>query len=204
VRVCKKLLGTCNYRHSRPDPWGAQDSEYVSEYAVSAPSNASSRPRLDDGASQLTREIVRFVRGLKSVQAQTAHRSRHGVDPSAYPVLFQLAEAPRRTTELATCLHADTSTVSRQVTTLVDAGLVERTVDPEDRRATILRLTGEGEALFATMRRDRERMFARILADWSARDVAALATLLGRFNDDFDEARPAIIAELTHDLVKEN
>lgn len=162
----------------------------------------------DDGTSQIGREIVRFVRGLKSLQAQTAHRSRHGVDPSAYPVLFQLVEAPRRTTELASCLHADISTVSRQVTALVDAGLVERTVDEEDRRATILRLTDAGQAVFTTMRRDRERMLALVLADWPARDVAALATLLGRFNDDFEAARPAVIAALTHDLgpdlVKEN
>lgn len=162
----------------------------------------------DDGTSQIGREIVRFVRGLKSLQAQTAHRSRHGVDPSAYPVLFQLVEAPRRTTELASCLHADISTVSRQVTALVDAGLVERTVDEEDRRATILRLTDAGQAVFTTMRRDRERMLALVLADWPARDVAALATLLARFNDDFEAARPAVIAALTHDLgpdlVKEN
>ena len=158
----------------------------------------------DDGASQIGREIVRFVRSLKSVQAQTAHRSRHGVDPSAYPVLFQLVDAPKRTTELAACLHADISTVSRQVTALVEAGLVERTVDEDDRRATILRLTEGGQAVFATMRRDRERMLARILADWSAQDVTTLASLLGRFNDDFDAARPAVIAELNHDLLKES
>ncbi|MFL6099241.1 MAG: MarR family winged helix-turn-helix transcriptional regulator [Actinomycetales bacterium] len=158
------------------------------------------RPSHDDRASQIGPEIVRFVRGLKSVQAQTAHRSRHGVDPSAYPLLFQLVDAPKRTTELAACVHADISTVSRQVTALVDAGLVERTVDEEDRRATILRLTEGGQAVFGTMRQDRERMLAIVLADWSPRDVAALATLLGRFNDDFDAARPAVIAALTDDV----
>lgn len=157
-------------------------------------------PQRDDGTSQIGHEIVRFVRGLKSVQAQTAHRSRHGVDPSAYPLLFQLVDAPKRTTELAACLHADISTISRQVTALVDAGLVERTVDEEDRRATILRLTEGGQAVFTTMRQDRERMLALVLADWPARDVATLAALLGRFNDDFDAARPAVIAALTHEL----
>ena len=150
-----------------------------------------------EGTSQIGHEIVRFMRGLKSVQAQMAHRSRHGVDPSAYPVLFQLIEAPKRTTELATCLHADTSTVSRQVTSLVVAGLVERTEDPEDRRATILVATGTGRAAFEAMQRDRELMLRRILTGWSARDVATLVALLSRFNDDFDEARSAIIAELS-------
>lgn len=171
---------------------------------VQSPSEGAPGPAADDGTSQIGREIVRFVRSLKSVQAQTAHRSRHGVDPSAYPVLFQLVDAPKRTSDLAVCLHADVSTVSRQVTALVDAGLVERTVDENDRRATILRLTDGGEAVFATMQRDRERMLARILADWTAADVSALATLLSRFNDDFDAARPAVIAELTQDLMREN
>lgn len=150
-----------------------------------------------ESAGQVGEQVVRFIRGFKSVQAQTMHRARHGVDPSGYPVLFQLVESPKRTTELAACLHADTSTVSRQVTTLVDAGLVERTVDPDDRRATILQLTAAGRDVFTAMKADRDRMLTSVLADWTEADIADLVRLLARFNDDFDEARPAIIAELT-------
>ncbi len=148
-------------------------------------------------ASQVGTEVGRFIRGFKSLQAQTAHRVRHGVEPSAYPVLFQLIDAPKRTTELATCLHADTSTISRQVTSLVDVGFVKRTQDPEDRRATILVATDAGRAAFEAMQRDRDRLMSQILADWSPPDVAALVRLLSRFNDDFDVAREAVIAELT-------
>src|SRR6478672_764981 len=134
-----------------------------------------------DGPSQIGHEVGRFIRGFKSLQAQTAHRLRHGVDPSAYPVLFQLVDAPKRTTELATCLHADTSTISRQVTSLVEVGFVERTQDPEDRRATILVATDAGRAAFAAMQRDRDRLMTQVLAEWSARDVATLVRLLARF-----------------------
>jgi DNA-binding MarR family transcriptional regulator len=148
-------------------------------------------------AGRVGEQVVRFIRGFKSVQAQTMHRARHGVDPSGYPVLFQLVESPKRTTELAACLHADTSTVSRQVTTLVDAGLVERTVDPDDRRATTLQLTAAGRDVFTAMKADRDRMLTSVLSDWPEPDVADFVRLLTRFNDDFDEARPAIIAELT-------
>jgi len=148
------------------------------------------------GTSQIGHEVGRFIRGFKSLQAHTAHRVRHGVDPSAYPVLFQLVESPKRTTDLATCLHADTSTVSRQVTSLVDVGFVERTVDPEDRRATILVATDAGRAAFDAMKRDRDQLMGQIVADWSAAEVEAFGRLLSRFNDDFDVARQAIIAEL--------
>jgi DNA-binding MarR family transcriptional regulator len=146
--------------------------------------------------SEVGAEIVRFFRSFKSVQAQMGHRARHGVDPSAYPVLFQLVEAPKRTTELASLLHADTSTISRQVTSLVDLGLIERTADPEDRRATILVVTEAGQTALDDMRAGRERMIARILADWSPAEVKELVTALARFNDDFEMARPAIIADL--------
>jgi DNA-binding MarR family transcriptional regulator len=148
------------------------------------------------GTPSIGAEVVRFFRGFKNLQAQTAHRARHGVDASAYPVLFQLIESPQRTTDLATCLHADTSTVSRQVTSLVDVGLVERTADPEDRRATILVATAAGRAVFEEMQIDRERMLAMIVADWPEPEVEAFVRLFARFNDAFDEARPAIIADL--------
>jgi DNA-binding MarR family transcriptional regulator len=150
-----------------------------------------------EGAGRVGEQVVRFIRGFKSVQAQTMHRARHGVDPSGYPVLFQLVESPKRTTELAACLYADTSTVSRQVTTLVDAGLVERTVDPNDRRATTLQLTAAGRDVFTAMKADRDRILRSVLSDWTESDIADFVRLLTRFNDDFDEARPAIIAELT-------
>jgi DNA-binding MarR family transcriptional regulator len=153
--------------------------------------------------SEVSAEIIRFFRSFKSVQVQMGHRTRHGVDPSAYPVLFQLAEAPKRTTELAGCLHADISTTSRQVTSLVDLGLIERTADPEDRRATILLVTEAGRAVLDDMRAGRERMIARILSDWSETDIKGLVAVLGRFNDDFEQHRAAIIADLDPDPTKE-
>jgi DNA-binding MarR family transcriptional regulator len=145
-------------------------------------------------------ELGRLIRSFKSIHAQMGDRARHGVDPSAYGVLFQLVESPMRTTELATCLHADTSTVSRQVTALVDVGFVERTADPEDRRATMLVVTAAGQAAYDAMRTSRERMVERIVAEWSEADVKELVAVLGRFNDDFEMARPAIISDMEKEL----
>lgn len=162
-----------------------------------AGTRGSSPGASEPGPTQIGHQVSRFIRGFKSLQAHAGHRTRHGVDPSAYPVLFQLVEAPRRTTELAGCLHADISTISRQVTSLVDVGFVERTQDPEDRRATILVATDAGRAAFAAMQRDRDRLMSQIVTDWTEADVADLVRLLSRFNDDFDLARAAIITELT-------
>jgi hypothetical protein len=49
----------------------------------------------------------------------------------------------------------------------------------------------------------RQRMLSRVLAQWSPADITDLVSLLTRFNDDFEVARPAITADLTADLTKE-
>ena len=49
-----------------------------------------------------------------------------------------------RVTDLAGCANLDTSTVSRHVAQLQRTGLIERTPDPDDRRAQRVELTAAG------------------------------------------------------------
>src|SRR4029450_10720358 len=77
-------------------------------------------------------------------------RSRIGasdLDPSSVFVLHHVAEkAPLRPSELARGTRLDSSTVSRQVKHLEDRGYLERSGDPDDRRASRVRLTDQGRA----------------------------------------------------------
>ncbi|CAM5783978.1 MarR family winged helix-turn-helix transcriptional regulator [Cellulomonas persica] len=88
--------------------------------------------------------------------------------------------------DVAHALRVDTSVASRQVSQLVDEGLVERTVGSDDRRARSLRLTPAGleraEAIEAALLRTTADLFA----DWPAQDVAAAAATLGRLSATFD------------------
>jgi DNA-binding MarR family transcriptional regulator len=150
-------------------------------------------------SGELSAQLIRMMRLINSVKVHAAAKQRHGVEFTSYVLLFQLVRTgPQRLSALAGCVHADISTVSRQISALVENGLVERRPDEHDRRAALLAATNEGLALFRRMRRERNDMFNDVLGGWTAEEVGELTSLLTRFNDDFAAhheellARPAL------------
>ncbi len=129
-----------------------------------------------------------LVRVLKLMHVARARAPRHHplVDPMAYPLLFHLTRTPLRVSELADAVHSDVSTVSRQVSTLVELGFVTRAADPDDGRAQVLAVTEEGTALLTAIREGRDQWLQRLLADWSDDDVRALTTQLARLAGDLE------------------
>ncbi|BBA98070.1 putative MarR family transcriptional regulator [Actinacidiphila reveromycinica] len=103
-------------------------------------------------------------------------------------LLGRLTEGgPRRATDLAADTLLDLSTVSRQIRSLVERGLVERRPDPEDGRGALLSPTGQGLAAVERYRAQRDQKLADALASWPSRDRREFGRLLARFNDDFGE-----------------
>jgi DNA-binding MarR family transcriptional regulator len=70
----------------------------------------------------------------------------------------------------------------RNVTGLVDAleadGLVERSPHPQDRRATLVRLSQEGNRIAAQLRQEQDHFASQLFGDLSERDRAFTAALL--------------------------
>jgi DNA-binding MarR family transcriptional regulator len=66
------------------------------------------------------------------------------------------------------------STLTRSVTALARAGLVERVIDPEDRRHLLIRPTPAGRRLAGRVMRSRCVTLARELRVLTADDVVAL------------------------------
>ena len=97
---------------------------------------------------------------------------------------------PLRAGDLVSRLGLDKSTVSRQVSSLVDLGLVDRAADPVDGRAQVLTPSAEGSARLAGIREVRRARWEADLGDWPAADVATLGDLLSRLNR-LGEAREA-------------
>jgi DNA-binding MarR family transcriptional regulator len=86
--------------------------------------------------------------------------------------------------ELAARCGLDTSTISRAVTTLVTRGLVQRTADPADGRASILTLTEAGREALASIERQQTELVNGALRNWTAPEIDAFAAALTRFVDD--------------------
>jgi DNA-binding MarR family transcriptional regulator len=111
-------------------------------------------------------------------------KTRVEVSAAALPVLSRLADNPMRLNELATALHVTGPAVSRQVQLLYDKGLVERTQDQNDARATIVRLTPKGAEVVSEAAQARMALLRQVLAGWSDEAVASLAPVLDRLAEE--------------------
>jgi len=133
------------------------------------------------------------------MQAGRRLRTRHPddtVDPSCFPLAKRLMHADAmRVSDLAIDVELDTSTVSRQIKQLELKGIVERTTDPDDGRASLVRLTDEGRSTMqAGFRRRFERIQA-VLEPWSERDRQQLQRLLTRLTHNLAAANDAATRE---------
>ena len=86
-----------------------------------------------------------------------------------------------RMSDLAAWQGVDKSTITPQVRRLEVRGLVERQVDPGDRRVSLLSATEQGRTVVTTAQEAGASFFDAVLAEWSELDRETLATLLGRF-----------------------
>jgi DNA-binding MarR family transcriptional regulator len=140
---------------------------------------------------RLEREIGLLLRRSRAISARLASELHPDLDGAAYGLLALLQDGgPLRASDLVARLGLDKSTVSRQVASLVDLGLVDRAADPDDGRAQVLTPSAEGSARLARIREARRARWEADLADWPAEDIAVLGQLLGRLNR-LGEAREA-------------
>lgn len=129
--------------------------------------------------------LLRVARRLKTASSRTREEAW------ALLLLHQVGEKGRcRVSDLAGNVGMDTSTVSRHIAKLEEAGYVERTGDPADRRASRLDLTRTGRRLLARATQARADLIRTAVADWPAQDVHALGTLMSRLADALDPNTP--------------
>jgi DNA-binding MarR family transcriptional regulator len=141
----------------------------------------------------LEREVALLLRRGRAIQARLAGQLHHELDGAAYGLLVLLDDAgPLRASDVVARLGLDKSTVSRQVASLVDLGLVDRAADPDDGRAQVLSTSEEGHARLSELRDARRVRWEADLSGWDTADVATLGQLLGRLNR-IGEAREAEI-----------
>jgi DNA-binding MarR family transcriptional regulator len=136
----------------------------------------------------LSEQLPRFSRLIHALKAQAAAEGR---DAAALVLLFPLVRlGPLRQGALADLVHADPSTVSRHVTSLVERGFVTRVADETDGRASRLVVTDAGHAQLDELRHQREAHLESITAAWTEDDLATLTTLFGRLLDDLTAGLP--------------
>lgn len=104
------------------------------------------------------------------------------VDEATYPVLSGLGRVgPTTSARLGTEIGLDRSVVSRHSDRLEALGLLSRSPDPDDARATLLTLTEQGERIVARLRERLAAIFQRRLDSWPPEQADAFVAGLERF-----------------------
>ena len=134
----------------------------------------------DLAADHIGHDLARLMRTF-------ARMRQHNDTADTYVLGLLVEKGPQRVGEIAQTLGTDPSTVSRKVAALVDAGLVERRVDPADGRAHLLAATAAGERKSVDGRRYRIDLVTAVLAEWPEESRHQLATLLARFADGMQD-----------------
>lgn len=102
-----------------------------------------------------------------------------GLSPSQWRALRTLARSgPVRLSDLAARLQIAPRSVTEVVDELAARGLVARSPDPSDRRATLVATTEAGWGLLKQLRRMRRDEADQVFASLSAEDRRELARIL--------------------------
>ncbi len=103
------------------------------------------------------------------------------LDFSSFPILKLLThQGPMRLSALAAVLELDASTVSRHARQLEDRGLLERTGDPDDGRASRVAVSAEGSACLARAFETRRGLITHALDGWTEAERDTLRDQLHR------------------------
>lgn len=121
-------------------------------------------------------------------------RQRHPgdlVDVTSYPLLKALLHlGPMRLSALAALLELDASTVSRHARHLEQRGLLERTDDPDDGRASRIALTQKGTTSLAGGLATRKAEISCALDGWTPQERETLRNLMQRLGEALSATPP--------------
>ena len=173
---------------SRTPAGNAAPPQHVQDGVSTAPDTDTGPPaaeQLDSHEAyvRLEREVALLLRRSRAISGRLGGELHRDLDGAAYGLLVLLDDAgPLRASDVVVRLGLDKSTVSRQVASLVDLGMVDRAADPADGRAQVLSISADGHRRLSELREARRARWESDLSDWPTSDVATLATLLNRLN----------------------
>ena len=131
---------------------------------------ATERPDLAAMLYPLVRELIAL-----ELPVLAAHK----VSMWGYSVLTALDDTPVRTqAALAEAIGADKSRIIGTLDELQQAGLIERTPDPADRRVRLLAITAQGRRVRRTVRKEIQAQEEQVLTTLAPADRKTFVRIL--------------------------
>lgn len=141
--------------------------------------------------ASLGADLLSVVARLNRLATQRVQLPIPGAQARLLSTIEDLGEA--RISELAAVDHCSQPTMTTQVRRLEDAGLTTRSVDPDDARAVLVRITDKGVQTLARVRQDRaaaiDPELDRLAPD-GRQALADAVEVLRRFLADTTPVRP--------------
>lgn len=139
--------------------------------------------RRDEHLRALEQEVGVLIRRVRRVINERAQAVHPQLQPASYLMLGYLAnEGPMRSSAMADAFDIDKGAISRQVQHLEDLGLVDRTPDPDDGRASLVSVSEEAARRLQDVSAHRRRHLDEQLVDWSADELGQFVEVLSRYN----------------------
>ena len=146
-------------------------------------------PITPETRDRLTSSVAQLVRTGRHVSARAATHLYGELPSYGWAMLVPLErDGDQRCSALAVQVGVDVSVASRQLAVLARLGYVERRPDPQDGRASLLRLTTAGVQALAATRTLRAEWALGALADWDEAEARVLSDLLDRLVTDLETA----------------
>lgn len=137
-----------------------------------------------DALADLEAEVGVLIRRVRRVIGERARAVHPELMPSSYLMLGYIRDhGPLRASAMCAVFEIDKGAISRQVQHLIDLGLVDRSPDPEDGRATLLSVSADGVERLDAVAAARRELLAERLGDWPATELSDFAASLRRYND---------------------
>lgn len=135
--------------------------------------------------------LISLSRAMNQVRVHAMLRKQAGVDldRGGAAVLYKLvADGDNiRLGDLAERLGVDSPAVTRKIQQLETMGLVRRSPDPDDGRASRIRITAAGRDSIDRLLVAHRRWVEEMLSSWPETDQRAFARLVHRFASTIEE-----------------
>ncbi|NLE79549.1 MAG: MarR family transcriptional regulator [Rhodococcus sp.] len=126
----------------------------------------------------------------RSLRSLLVHEGGAVLPSALIGVLVVLARRGEcRQNELASELFVSQSSLSRQISELVEGGYVIRETDPEDRRASRVQVSSAGTEVLRVTKERRAARLREMLEGWSQDDAKAAVDAVNRLNETFSAAQ---------------
>lgn len=142
----------------------------------------------EDEKLELADVLVRLSHRVQSVFADVSRE--HGLTPQQAQLICRLIDGPIGMTELGSRLHLEKSSLTGLVDRAVDRGVVRRSSDPGDRRASRVGLTAAGGRLANATHRDVTARLRAMAGDLPSSDAERLVSVIAAILSTADNRLP--------------